>query len=58
MMHIYNMKKYENNPYNIFDLDGCKDFLKTNINPITKRLITDPKRIAFITNKCNELKNL
>ena len=30
---------------NIFDLEGCKKFFETNINPITKRKITDKKRI-------------
>ena len=49
-------KRYENDTNNIFDLEGCEEFLKTNINPITKRQITDKKRIEYIRIKCEELK--
>jgi chorismate mutase len=49
-------KKYEKGPYNILTLEQCEEFKKNHINPLTKKPITDPKRIEYIVKKCDELK--
>jgi deltex-like protein len=46
----------EKDRYNILTLEQCIEFKKNNINPLTKRLITNKKRIEYITKKCDELK--
>jgi deltex-like protein len=48
-------KRFDNDLNNNFNLNDCKDFKKSHINPLTNRLITDKKRIEYLTKKCDEL---
>jgi hypothetical protein len=48
-------KKYEEDPYNKFNLEDCEKFRINFRNPKTKRILKDKKRIAYLIKTCDEL---